>query len=98
MKRVLVLLFPLLLVACNKPDLPTLLTWAQYGIDADCALGSGALAQHVCTFGDDGIAAAKAAYAKDPANGRAAVKQILVDLEATQPALAPYLDWLLAGL
>lgn len=86
------------LFGCTKPDLPTLLQYAQFGIDADCKFGAGGLAADVCTFGGDAIEAAKAAYAKDPANGRAAVKKILVDAETRQPKIAPYIDWLIAGL
>lgn len=88
----LVLCLPL--VACNKPDLPTLLQWAQYGIDADCQFGAGALAQQFCTFGGDAIAAAKAAYAKDPEQGRAAVKKILGDAESQAPELGAYWHWI----
>ncbi len=82
------------LLACNGPDLPTLLSWAQYGIDADCMFGKGALAADACTFGGETIALAKAAAAKDPANQRAAVKAILLSAEARKPAIAPYLQWL----
>ena len=97
MKR-LVLVLALVTLACQKPDLPTLLTWAQYGIDADCNFGKGALAADVCTFGTDAITAAQAAYAKDPTTGVAAVKKILVDAETRQPKIAPYIDWLVAKL
>ena len=88
----------LALVACTRPDLPTLLQWAQYGIDADCQFGSGALAADVCTFGGDAIKASQAAYTKDPSTGVAAVKQILSDAEKVQPKIAPYVDWLLVKL
>lgn len=80
--------------ACNKPDVPTLLTWAQAGINADCMFGAGALAANVCTFGGDAIALAQAAYAKDPANGTTAVSSILTDAATKEPALAPYLAWM----
>lgn len=80
--------------ACTRPDVPTLLTWAQFGIDADCQFGAGALAADVCTFGGDAITAASAAYAKDPVNGVKAAKKILVDAEARQPKIAPYTHWL----
>jgi hypothetical protein len=86
------------LVACQKPDLPTLLTWAQAGIDADCQFGAGGLAADVCTFGGDAIAAAKVAVSKDPAQGRAVVKKILGDAEAKQPALGAYWHWLTDAL
>lgn len=99
MKRlILVLALPLLLIACDKPDVPTLLTWAQDGINADCLFGKGALAANICTFGTDGVSAAQAAYAKDPTNGKAAVKKILQDVEASQPQLAPYLNFVIAVL
>lgn len=86
------------LIACNGPDLPQLLQYAQYGIDADCMFGKNALAADVCTFGGETIALAKAAAAKDPANQRAAVKAILVSAEARKPEIAPYLKWLSDGL
>lgn len=93
-----VLALALPLVACKQPDLPTLLTWAQYGVDADCNFGAGALAADVCTFGTDAIQAAQAAVTKDPIAGVAAAKQILVDAEKARPAFAPYVDWLVQTL
>lgn len=99
MKKLLIALaLTLPLIACTKPDVPTLLQWAQYGIDADCQFGTGALAADVCTFGKDAVDAAQAAYATDPAHGVKAVKQILVDAETRQPAIAPYTHWLTARL
>lgn len=94
----LVLGLSLPIVSCTRPDLPTLLTWAQYGIDADCHFGAGALAADVCTFGTDTISAAKAAVARDPQQGLVAAKQILRDAETRQPAIAPYTHWLTARL
>jgi hypothetical protein len=99
MKRLLLIVaLTLVAAACTQPDLPTLLTWAQYGIDADCNFGAGALAANVCTFGTDAIAAAQAAVKKDPVTGVSAVKQILVDAERAQPQIAPYVDWLVTQL
>lgn len=92
-KLLLILALGVTLSGCNKPDIPTLLQWSQYGIDADCQFGSGGLAADICTFGTDAITAAKAAYAHDPVNGTAAVKKILIDAELKQPKLADYLDW-----
>jgi hypothetical protein len=97
-KLILTLALTLPLIACTNPDIPTLLQYAQWGIDADCKFGAGALAADVCTFGGDAISAANAAYAKDPANGVKAVKQILVDAETRQPTIAPYIDWLVTKL
>lgn len=95
MKRLfLVLALSITFSGCTKPDLPTLLTYAQFGIDADCQFGAGGLAADICVFGGDAILAAQAAYAKEPAHGRAAVKKILVDAEARQPKIAPYTHWL----
>jgi hypothetical protein len=94
----LVLVFALVLVACQQPDLPTLLSWAQAGIDADCQFGAGALAHDVCVFGTDTISGARAVAAQDPVAGRKIVKQILIDAETAQPAFAPYVDWLVQGL
>jgi hypothetical protein len=72
-------------------NVPVLLTYAQYGIDADCQLGSGGLATDVCTFGTDILTLAKS---KDPKD----VKKVLVDAETKQPKIAPYIDWLIALL
>lgn len=72
-------------------NVPVLLDYAQYGIDADCKFGAGALAVDVCTFGTDTIALAKS---KDPKD----VKKLLQDAEVTQPKIAPYIDWLVALL
>lgn len=96
--RLIVLALAFGVIACQKPDLPTLLTWAQYGIDADCNFGAGALAANVCTFGTDAISAAQAAVKKDPATGLSAAKKILQDAEIAQPKIAPYLDWLVTRL
>ena len=75
-------------------NIPELLRYADYGIAADCALGSSTLAADICTFGTDGIATARAAYDRNPATGAAAVKQTLVDLEARHPKVKPYTHWL----
>lgn len=99
MKKILWILAVVVIVSgCTTPDVPTLLSWAQFGIDADCKFGAGGLAADVCTFGGDAIAAASAAYAKDPANGVKAAKQILVDAETRQPKLVPYTHWLTSRL
>lgn len=99
MKRLIVCtLLALPLLACNGPDLPTLLQYAQYGIDADCMFGKGALAADVCTFGGESIALAKAAAAKDPAQARSSVKQILLSAGQAKPALVPYVAWLTDAL
>lgn len=72
-------------------NVPVLLDYAQYGIDADCKFGTGALAQDVCKIGTDAISLARD---KSPS----AVKAILLDAEAKQPKIAPYVDWLIALL
>lgn len=83
--------------ACTKPDVPQLLQDAQYGLDVDCLI-PGAVEQTICVFGDDAVAAAKAAYVKDPTGGAAAVKQILTDAVAKQPTLGPYVNWLASAI
>lgn len=99
MRRVLlVVALGLGVSACTRPDVPTLLTWAQFGIDADCQFGAGALAANVCVFGGDAISAAQAAIKKDPVTGVSAAKKILVDAEVAYPAFAPYVDWLIQRL
>lgn len=72
-------------------NVPVLLDYAQYGIDADCKFGTGALAQDVCRFGTDAIALARD---KSPS----AAKAVLQDAEKKQPKIAPYVDWLIALL
>lgn len=72
-------------------NVPVLLDYAQYGIDADCKFGTGALAQDVCKIGTDAITLARD---KTPS----AVKAILQDAEKKQPKIAPYIDWLIALL
>lgn len=66
-------------------NVPVLLTWAQDGIDADCAF---APTSTVCNLGTDAIATAKT---KAPAD----VKRSLVDAETRFPVIAPYVDWLI---
>lgn len=95
------LFLPMLLVvtfaACDQ-DLTRWLAYAQFGIDADCQFGKGALAADVCVFGGETITLAKAAAAKDPDHAAAAVKQILVSASQRKPEIAPYLDWLIDRL
>lgn len=84
--------------ADGSVDVAKILLWAEYGIDADCQIGTSALAQDICTFGHDALAGARAALAKDPAAGRAVVLQSLQDFEARlQPtqrtAVHPYFKW-----
>lgn len=106
MKKIVLVLALVCATACaslphtadGRLDLPKLLTWAQYGIDADCSFGSGGLAQDVCTFGHDAIATAQAAWAKDPANGFAAAKKVLMDAVARQPKFGWYVGWLIQRL
>lgn len=91
-KLILPLLFALTLTGCatlglKNPDgsvnVPQLLTYAQDGIDADCALG---INPDVCTFGTDTLNLAKD---KSPAD----VKQILLDAEVKFPVIKPYVDF-----
>ena len=103
--RSLVLIVAALSCACaslktadGKLNVPVLLQDAGYGIELDCAIGTDALAQNVCTFGRDGLAAAQAAYAKDPASGQAAVKQVLIDLVGAEPQLGAYLTYVINRL
>lgn len=65
-------------------NVPLLLTWAQDGIDADCAFDA---TSAVCVIGDDVIMAIRS---KDPKD----VKQALIDAELRFPVLTSYLDWL----
>lgn len=82
----------------GKLDVMTLLDWAQYGIDADCNFGKGALAANICKIGTDGIIAARAAYMKDPVAGRMAVKNLLDGIGMQYPAVEPYWKWLTDAL
>ena len=63
-------------------NIPLLLTWAQDGIDADCAIMPGS---PVCTLGTDAIALARS-KGKDVG----AIRQTLVDAAAQFPVIAPY--------
>lgn len=86
------------LLGCNTIDVPKLLQFAKYGIEADCAIGTDALAQNICTFGTDALDAAMAVVNKDPQGGVVAAKQILVDAAAQQPKLKPYLAFLMVKM
>lgn len=92
-----VVLFAIVTSACiisvpRTPDgavnVPVLLDYAQYGIDADCKFGTGALAQNVCQYGTDVI---KLARDKSPS----AAKVVLQDAAKAQPKIAPYVQWLI---
>ncbi len=72
-------------------NIPVLLDYAQYGIDADCKFGAGALAADICTFGTDTITLAKSNDAKD-------VRPLLVAAEAKVPKIKPYIDFVLQYL
>lgn len=77
------------LATFKNPDgsinVQVLLQDAQYGIDADCALG---INPDVCIFGTDAINLAKD---KSPAE----VKQILTDAEVKFPVIAPYVQFVI---
>jgi hypothetical protein len=80
-----------------------ILTWAQYGIDADCQIGTNAIAVDICHFGTDAINAAQAALAKDPKAGAAVARQSLIDTGTALPPdklakVAPYLNWAISKL
>lgn len=70
-------------------DVQLLLTWAQDGIAADCALLPGST---VCTIGTDVIRVATTKG--DPAS----VKQSLSDGAAQWPVIDPYVRWLINAL
>lgn len=86
------------LIACNQVDAPKLLAFAKFGIEADCAIGTDALAKDVCVFGTDAIDAATAAVNNDPQGGIAAAKQILIDASVKQPTFAPYVAFLMVKM
>lgn len=97
MRRFLLVVALLTVSACHValprlPDgalnVPLLLTWAQDGVDADCAY---APTSTVCTLGTDAIATART---KAPAD----VKRSLVDAATRFPVIAPYVHWLIALL
>lgn len=96
----LVLLFALVLplVSCTKPDLPTLLQDAKYGLDAVCVIGQNTLPPVVCADGDQALIAAKAIAEKDGDKAAPAVKALLMDLETRQPQIADWTHWLTAKL
>lgn len=74
-------------------NVPTLLSWAEDGIVADCAI-QGASAD-VCSLGLPAIQAVEAAVKSDPANAEAKARVGLQAAESRWPAIAPYLDWLI---
>lgn len=74
--------------ADGSVNVALLLTWAQDGVDADCAW---APTSTVCALGTDAIATART---KAPAD----VKRSLVDAETRFPVIAPYIDWLIGLL
>jgi hypothetical protein len=82
----------------HRVTVDELLVAAQFGIEADCAIGTDALAKEICLWGTDALPAARAALAKDPVAGRAAAKQLLLDGEAQYPALTPYVQFVVTKL
>lgn len=76
-------------ITIKTPDgslnVPLLLTWAQDGIDADCAISP---RSPVCTLGTDAIAVARS-KGKD----LGAIRQTLVDASAQFPVIAPYVKF-----
>lgn len=97
--RLLPLIAALSLAACQKPDLPTLLQDAKYGLDAVCAIGQQTLPPAVCDDGDLALIAAKnIATSKAFDDARPQVKQLLTDLETKQPQIVPWTHWLTAAL
>lgn len=73
------------LFGCTKPDLPTALQDAKWGLVAVCAIGQDTLSPIVCSDGLNGLDAAVAIAQKDPAHAAAAVKMFLAGLEARHP-------------
>ena len=94
MKRLLCVLGLLTVTACaslpHKPDgsldVQKLLSWAEDGIIADCAI-QGADAT-VCSVG---LPAVRALETKSPADVKAGLQAIV----AKYPAVAPYVNWLI---
>ena len=87
----------------NRPDgslnVPLLLTDMQFSIAEACSVQW--LPADACTLGTDILTTAQAVAAKDPGAAAMAVRQSLVDAEATLPAasrLRPYLDVVIALL
>lgn len=84
--------------ACTKPDLPTLLQDAKYGLDAVCVIGQNTLSPAVCADGDHVLDAARALALKDGDRAVAPIKALLVDLETRQPSIAAWTHWLTSRL
>lgn len=70
-------------------DVPTLLQWAEAGLQADCQIQG--VQADVCAIG---LPAVKALESKAPQDVRAA----LVAITFQQPATLPYLRWLIDAL
>ena len=97
-RLVLLTLLMLPMAACAKPDLPTLLQDATYGLEAVCAIGQQTLPPVVCTDGLTVLSTAKALAVKDGDAARAGVKTLLGDLEMRQPQIVPWTHWLTVAL
>lgn len=104
-KRIVcVLIASVFLTACaslpRNPDgslnVPVLLSWAEDGIVADCAI-QGTTAE-VCSLGLPAIQAVEAAVRQDPANALAKANTALQAIVLKYPGTAPYLNWLITIL
>ena len=71
-------------------DVVTLVDYASYGIEADCALGFNL---DVCTFGRQTIGDARRDIALDPEHPRAALAASLARSVARWPLMQPYVQF-----
>jgi len=71
----------------------TIIVYADYGIEADCALGQTALTAEICTQGRNAIETAQAVSTNDPVLLKKSVDAILQQAAHDHPQLEPYLGW-----
>lgn len=96
----LAMLLTVPLVACQKPDLPTLLMWARQGLQAACSFNAdGQNGQsEVCQAGLPALDTADQIARKNPDGAAAAVKPFLLAEEAAHTGLREFTGWLTSRL
>jgi len=76
-------------------DVRTLVSWAEYGVEADCEFAPNST---YCIFGRDAIADTKAAMDRNPGAIQAAARQTLIHAVEHWPALDVVFRWLIEVL
>lgn len=73
-------------------NVPAVLTAAQFGLNADCAIPN-AITQDVCVYGKSVLKAAQGIQAKDPETANGAILALLTQAAKDQPKFAPYVNF-----